>query len=248
MCERLSVPCAQSIVPGSTDDVREFAKNATFPIVVKAAKQWRLMNDRYNVKVISTQKALLELFDQIKFPENSSLVLQEYIPGEDWIYHGYCNAKIDLYVSFTGMKLLDYPPGSGSTAIGISCRNDELCFETEKLLRTISYSGIVDMDWRKDQRDGRYRLLDCNPRVGMNFRMFENIAAIDVVRAEHLDLTGRGVDCPQMVEGRKLIVEPLYVLSSIRGGRSRTAEATRSQAAKRESLLGGIARISCHSW
>ena len=50
------------------------------------------------------------------------------------------------------------------------------------------------MDWRRDERDGKYKILDCNPRVGQNFRMFENAAEIDVVRAQHLDLSGRPID------------------------------------------------------
>ena len=74
------------------------------------------------------------------------------------------------------------------------------------------------MDWRQDKRDGQYKILDCNPRVGMNFRMFENSAAIDVVRAQHLNLTGRSIDL-QMIEGRLFTVEPYYLLSYIRGGR-----------------------------
>ena len=37
------------------------------------------------------------------------MLLQEYIPGHDWIYHGYRNSKMNLYVSFTGKKPPDYP-------------------------------------------------------------------------------------------------------------------------------------------
>ena len=98
----------------------------------------------------------------------------------------------------------------------MSCRNDELCSRSEGLLRVVSYSGISDLDWRRDKRDGQYKVMDCNPRIGMNFRMFETAAAIDVVRALHLNLTGRSVNCSAMVEGRRLTVEPYYILSSIR--------------------------------
>ena len=62
-----------------------------------------------------------------------------------------------------------------------------------RFCRAIGFSGIADLDWRLDRRDGRYKLLDFNPRVGAQFRLFETDAGIDVVRALHLDLTGRPV-------------------------------------------------------
>lgn len=219
LCSKIGIPCARSAVPRSVDDVREFIENTTFPIVVKATEQWRLIDDRYNVKVMRTREALFEFCEHAKFDEPPQMLLQEYIPGDDWIYHGYCNSKMNLYVSFTGKKLLDYPPGAGATALGVSSRNEALRSQSEGVLRAISYSGISDIDWREDERDGQYRIIDCNPRIGMNFRMFESSAAIDVVRAQHLNLTGRSVDGAQMIEGRRFIVEPYCLVSSIRGGR-----------------------------
>lgn len=218
-CVRMGVPCARTIVPHSSDDVREFIEHVSFPIVAKAAEQWHLLKGGYNVKIIQTHQALLALCDQVDSEENSEMVLQEYIPGEDWIYHGYCDSKAGLYVSFTGKKILDYPPGAGSTAIGLSAGNEALLLQSEKFLRDISYSGISDMDWRRDERDGQYKLMDCNPRIGMNFQMFETSAGIDVVRAEHLNLTGHSVDPSQMIEDRRFIVEQFYFLSLVRGGR-----------------------------
>jgi D-aspartate ligase len=221
ICTEIGVPFARSIVPHSSDDVREFIDRTSFPIVVKAIEQWRLLKGRYNVKVVQTRQALVEICDQIDSTENPQMLLQEYIPGEDWIYHGYCDPTVGLYVSFTGKKLLDYPLGAGSTAIGFSCGNEALCAQSEGFLRAILYSGISDMDWRRDARDGQYKLMDCNPRVGMNFRMFENAAGVDVIRAEHLNLTGRNIDCAKMIEGRSFVVESFYILSSIRSGSAR---------------------------
>ena len=210
LCGRIGVPCPRTVVPRCADDVREFIEQTAFPIVVKAAEQWQLLSRRFNVKVMRTRKALFEFCERVGFEKPPRMILQEFIPGTDWIYHGYCNSKMNLYVSFTGKKQLDYPPGAGSTALGVSVRNEVLRSQSERLLRTISYSGISDMDWREDERDGQYKILDCNPRIGMNFRMFENSAAIDVARAQHLNLTGRSIDCSEMMEGRLFVVESFF--------------------------------------
>jgi predicted ATP-grasp superfamily ATP-dependent carboligase len=51
----------------------------------------------------------------------------------------------------------------------------------------------VDLDYRLDLRDGKYKLLDFNPRIGAQFRLFQDEGDMDVARALHLDLTGRSV-------------------------------------------------------
>jgi D-aspartate ligase len=137
-------------------------------------------------------------------------MLQEYIPEEvadDWIFHGYFDAGSECLVGFTGVKYRSFPPYFGATSYARAVANPELESESIAFLRNVGYRGIVDMDWRLDRRDGRYRLLDCNPRIGAQFRLFENTAGIDVVRAQHLDLTGREVPKAPQVEGRGFFVE-----------------------------------------
>jgi D-aspartate ligase len=211
LCKRVGIPCAQTAWPRSANDVREFIERSTFPIIVKAAEQWQLLKNRYSAVVVSSREALFDLYENTESKGRSRVILQEYIPGEDWIYHGYSNRKTDLFVSFTGKKILSHPLAAGSTALGLSRGNEILRRQSETFLRTISYSGIVDIDCRLDERNGQYKIVDCNPRVGQNFRMFESQAAIDVVRAMHLNLSGRSIECRQMVEGRLFAVESFFL-------------------------------------
>ncbi|MGA7383857.1 MAG: hypothetical protein WBW81_03915, partial [Methylocella sp.] len=199
LCAKIGIPSVRSVVPHSIDDVRAFAQGTAFPVVAKAADQWLLLHDRYSTKVIQTPRELFEFYEKIYFTEYSSTILQEYIVGVDWISHGYYNREKNIYVTFTGRKLRAYPARAGSTALGVSIGNETLRCQSERFLKAVAFSGITDIDWREDVRDGQYKILDCNPRVGQNFRMFENSAAIDVVRAQHLDLTGRCIDCAPMI-------------------------------------------------
>lgn len=219
LCTRVGIQTARSIVPRTIDDVRQFLENATFPVVLKAAEQWFLIKGKYSTKIIQDREQLFEFCKNFGEREYSKIILQEYVPGEDWVYHGYCNHEKNLYVSFSGRKLLSFPLGAGATVLGVSAMNSILCRQSEKLLRATAYSGIIDMDWRRDERDGQYKIMDCNPRVGQNFRMFESEAGIDVVRAQHLDLGGHNIDCSPMIGGRLFIVEPFYFSALIHGWR-----------------------------
>jgi D-aspartate ligase len=207
LCRGVGIPCPKYALPTSIDQVREFIGRATFPVVVKAAEHSRRLNNGKSSVIVQSPEELLALCGAADFCRLPNMILQEYIPGDDWVFHGYRNPKTDCFVGFTGKKLRSYPIFAGPTTLGLSILNEPLSRQAEEMLGAIGYSGIMDIDYRRDKRDGRYNLLDFNPRVGANFRMFEDCEGIDVVRALHLDLTGRGVQRSTMIEGRTFIVE-----------------------------------------
>jgi D-aspartate ligase len=195
LCSKLGVPGPQASFPLSRQDVAEFAARSRFPVVAKAIEAWLLPADAglRTTTIVHDPEGLLALYRRLESGPTGDLMLQEYIPrgsGEDWFFHGYCNARRECLVSFTGVKLRSYPAYAGPTTLGRSQDNKVLRGNAEELLRAIPHRGIMDLDYRLDLRDGEYKLLDFNPRVGAQFRVFEDQAAVDVVRAPHLDLTG----------------------------------------------------------
>ena len=81
-------------------------------------------------------------------------------------------------------------------------------------MKALGYTGILDLGFRYDARDGQYKLLDVNPRVGSAFRLFVAENGLDVVRALYLDLTGRPVPSAPAKESRKWLVENYDLVSS----------------------------------
>jgi D-aspartate ligase len=220
LCNKLGVPSPQVSFPISRRDVEEFAATASFPVVAKVIEAW-LVAEIAGLKsttIVHHPEGLLDLYQKLEGGPAGNLMLQEYIPrgsGQDWFFHGYCDARSDCLVSFTGVKLRSYPPYAGPTTLGVSRDNQVLRAHAEELLGAIAYRGIMDLDFRLDLRDGEYKLLDFNPRVGAQFRVFEDHAAVDVVRALHLDLTGREVRRRPQVEGRVFVLEPSDLLASV---------------------------------
>jgi D-aspartate ligase len=216
LCNEIGVPTARSLFPRSFDEVRAFAECTQFPVVVKAAEQWLPIGSAFCTKVMETRKQLSDLCERYDYRGKTRFLIQEHIPGEDWIAHGYYNSVKNIRLTFTGRKLCAYPSEAGSTAVGLSVDNVQLRHESERLLESVAYSGIVDMDWRRDARDGQYRLLDCNPRIGQNFRIFENSEGIDVALAQYLDLSQQFVKETPSIEGRLFTVESFYALALLR--------------------------------
>jgi D-aspartate ligase len=217
LCRRLGVPCPGAAFPSSWEEARDFTRSSGLPVVAKIPQPW-LIPKAARVKsstIVPTLDDLSDLYRRLGDQAASNLMLQEHIPnGEDWVFHGYCDASSTTLAGFTGVKLRSYPAYAGPTTLGRCVTNEELREQAERLFRAIAYRGIMDLDYRLDLRDGRYKLLDFNPRIGAQFRLFEDDAGIDVVRALHLDLTGRPVPRGRLLEGRSFMVETGDLLST----------------------------------
>lgn len=211
LAKRLGIPTAGAEFPQSTQDVQRFLDRAVFPVMLKGIDGTRLQA-RTGRKMVIVHSAgeLLQQYRELEDPAAPNLMLQEYIPGGDdtiWMFNGYFNARSECLAAFTGKKLRQHPVHVGATSLGIQLANETVARTTIDFMRAVSYRGILDIGYRFDARDGQYKLLDPNPRVGQTFRLFLDRDGMDVVRCLYLDLTGQPVPPIVPREGRKWIVE-----------------------------------------
>src|SRR5216683_4807846 len=118
---------------------------------------------------------------------------RQTLPDTGWIFNGYFNRKSECLIGFTGKKIRQCPVHTGSTSLGICLANEEVENTTKRFMKSIGYRGILDIGYRYDARDGTFKVLDVNPRIGATFRLFVDANGMDVVRALYLDLTEQPV-------------------------------------------------------
>ncbi|SNX63268.1 predicted ATP-grasp superfamily ATP-dependent carboligase [Streptomyces sp. TLI_55] len=210
LCVEHGIPSPTAAFPQSYDDIVAFADQARFPVVAKNREAFvRRTRPAVNGTTrIGTREGLLALARD--WGEQPAVILQEYLPreeAEDWIVHAYFDADSTPLAMFTGVKVRSWPPHAGMTANAYVVDNPELADLAARFIKQIGFTGIIDLDLRFDRRDGLYKLLDFNPRMGAQFRLFENESGVDVVRAMHLDLTGRSVPEGEQRAGHRYIVE-----------------------------------------
>ncbi|MFD9510468.1 carboxylate--amine ligase [Streptomyces mirabilis] len=210
LCVEHGIPSPAAAFPQSYEEIVAFAESARFPIVAKNREAFvRRSQPAVNGTTrIATREGLLSLARD--WGDQPGVILQEYLPreeAEDWIVHAYFDADSTPLAMFTGVKVRSWPPHAGMTANAYVVDNPELADLAARFIKQIGFSGVVDLDLRFDRRDGQYKLLDFNPRMGAQFRLFENESGIDVVRAMHLDLTGRTVPEGEQRAGHRYIVE-----------------------------------------
>jgi D-aspartate ligase len=218
LCHRLGIACPHTVFVRSREELLDLTAHMQFPVVVKGTEPWLLPRCIKSTAIVSGRQELIDYYDNFsRQAPTTTLMIQKMIPAsssEDWFVHGYCDNQSDPIAIFTGIKLRSYPAFAGPTTLARSVRNDALRHQAIQLFSVIGYRGIMDLDYRLDRRDGRYNLLDFNPRIGAQFRLFEDHDGIDVVRALHLDLTGRGIRSGPQMEGRTFIVEIQDLLAS----------------------------------
>jgi D-aspartate ligase len=219
LAESTGLATAACVVPRSKDDVSRFAERATFPVMVKAIDAERLRNRLGRTKqLIRTAAELLDVSMRALDGEAPNFLIQEFIPGEDWMFNGYFDANSDCLFGVTAKKVRRFPPQTGVTSLGI-CLWDETVYQTTiGFMKAIGYRGIVDLGYRRDSRDGQLRIFDVNPRIGCTFRLFTATNGMDVARALYLKSTGQAVPSGQAAEGRKWIVEDFDLVSALRSG------------------------------
>ncbi len=224
LCRETGVPSVKAAVPQSPEEAREFAAEAGFPLIGKLTTPWTSGRGRLrSTSILADARELDEAYGACA-AAGAGLMLQEFIPGgpgHDWFFHGYCDGDSACRPAFTGVKERSYPAHAGLTSLGRSTSNPRLRDEITQMLARLGYRGIMDLDLRWDPRDDQYKLLDFNPRIGAQFRLFEDAAGIDVVTACYLDLTGQPVPESAPVTGRGFMVEnydPISALSYWRAG------------------------------
>ncbi|MFK4144488.1 ATP-grasp domain-containing protein [Streptomyces sp. NPDC004065] len=210
LCVEHGIPSPAAAFPRTYEDIVAFAEKARFPVVAKNREAFvrRSRPAVGGTTRITTREGLLALARD--WGERPAVILQEYLPreeAEDWIVHAYFDRDATPLAMFTGVKVRSWPPHAGMTASAYVVDNPELADIAARFIKQIGFTGIIDLDLRFDRRDGQYKLLDFNPRMGAQFRLFESESGVDVVRAMHLDLTGRPVPEGEQRAGRRFVVE-----------------------------------------
>lgn len=220
LCREVGIPTPDAQFPRSRADLERYIDDrSAFPVVVKSMDP-RILRQRPNADSVSIAEdpdELLAIYDDTEDFSHPNLMLQEYIPGGPetvWMFNGYFDSQSECTFAACGRKIRQRPPSTGATTLGMCEGNDEVDHLTRRFMKEIGYTGIVDMGYRYDARDGNYKLLDVNPRMGATFRLFADQRGNDVVRAMYLDMTGQSIEATEPDLGRKWLVEPLDLWSA----------------------------------
>jgi predicted ATP-grasp superfamily ATP-dependent carboligase len=95
------------------------------------------------------------------------VLLQEYVEGEDcdiYTFCSYCDKYSNVLLHFNTQKIRQLPERTGTGIIVKSTINDDLTEPSKIMLKQLGFSGISEIEYKRDFRTGKYHLIEINPR------------------------------------------------------------------------------------
>jgi D-aspartate ligase len=162
----------------------------TFPVVVKPDRSVEFKR-RYKRQAFRCETQA-ELDDALARTEEFGPIVQELVPGGDdalYTVGSYLTRDGRALGVFSGRKLRQTPPGIGTCRVGEAVWVQEVVDSALQLLRAFGYHGLSQVEFKRDARDGRYKLMEINPRL-WQWHGLATACGVDLPRIAYADLIG----------------------------------------------------------
>jgi D-aspartate ligase len=176
--------------PRSAAEARGAAEAIGLPVLVKPEHPigFKL---RFRRQAFRCQ-TLDEVQEAYTRAEEFAPMVQELIPGgDDTLY------TIGSYVTrdgrplgvFSGRKLRQTPPGIGTCRVGEAVWVQDAVDAALRLLAGFGYFGLSQVEFKRDPRDGKFKLMEINPRL-WQWHGLATACGVDLPRIAYADLVG----------------------------------------------------------
>jgi len=235
---RHGFPVPESYIAESREDLDDVLGKVRYPVLLKPVVRSLKWEYRFPVDKILKIKSKAEL-DNIGFDLFSAtpkVLVQQWVPGRDENVH-FCLMYIDRkgreLEYCTGKKLLQWPLGTGSTAIGVTVYNEEVHRISSEVLKAAGLVGMGSLELKLSDLDNRYYITE--PTVGRNdLQSYLAVAAgVNLTRLAFFDATGRDA-APYGYKARRAVwVEEYSAFEAIKSSYNKGE-------VKVKSILGGF--------
>jgi len=168
LAEKLGIPTPRTWYPRNVEDLAQIEGH--FPVVIKPAiKEHFIYATKDKAWRADTPAQLHELFERaLRILPAEEIMIQDLIPGEGTCQYAYCsffkNGKSVAHL--TACRRRQHPLEFGRSSTYVETVESPLLAEhSEQFLSAIDYYGLVEVEYKRDPRDGQYRLLDVNGRT-----------------------------------------------------------------------------------
>ena len=122
-----------------------------------------------------------------------AFLAQEFIPGNDhnqWVCNCVFGRAHELVSAFTFRRFGLAPAHRGVTSCAVSESNGQVVSLAARVGKGLRYTGAAMLEFKFDKRDGQYKYLELNPRLGM-CNYFDTVCGVNNVYETYCLAAGR---------------------------------------------------------
>lgn len=188
LLRRLDVPHPETVEVASIDDIAAVADERLTRFFLKPADS-ESFSIRHGVKACRfTSKAqALALYERLA-DARTTFVLQEFIVGPPTCHYfvdGFVDRHGEVRARFARRRVRVNPPDLGNSSAMVSIALDEVAPAVaglDRILADLHYRGVFSAEFKRDPRDGVFKLLEINARpwwyIGFATACGVNVAAM----------------------------------------------------------------------
>jgi len=166
IADEAGVPVPHTILPYSIKDIEKSEDIIRYPCIVKPCKSHQFY-EVFNKKYFKADN-----YDQLvaayrlAVESGIKVMIQEYIPGEDHNGANYSSYfwNGEAITEYTSEKFRLSPPESGVPCVVRSKFIPEIVESGRQVLKSLGFYGYSCIEFKKDDRDGIYKLMEVNGR------------------------------------------------------------------------------------
>ncbi len=235
IAEKIGIPIPKTYYFENSDTHME-RLGITFPVILKGryglSFYKKLGKKAFLVENEEQTEECLKRINQINELENT--IIQELIPfnGENKTlsFTAFCiNGEIKTY--WMGVKLREHPIQFGTATFAESIYIEECYVNSVILLKKLNYSGVCEIEYLKDPRDGSFKLIEMNARTWLWVGLAKN-CGIDYPKYIYNHLHGIPINFPVKYDVKKkwinYLTDTIFSLKAILTGKLKVAEYLKS--------------------
>ena len=165
LAESIGVAIPPTIIPSGINPTGIALR---YPLLIKGNNGLSFYK-KYKTKgiVLENQEELAEVFTgSLKGINPEEYFIQEVLPENNkTVSVTVFSVKGEVHTYWMGLKLLEHPLRFGTATCCESVMIQELLQPAEKLLKALAYTGVCEIEFLKDSRDGEYKLIEINART-----------------------------------------------------------------------------------
>jgi predicted ATP-grasp superfamily ATP-dependent carboligase len=161
-----AVPCPATFCPQSLEEVTEISKKVDYPVIIKP----RITGGQGGIEYVNSPAELVAKYktmhDKPSIPlmlEYTYPLIQEYIPGEGCGFYALFWDSSPKAI-FALRRIREYPLTGGPSSLRESISTPDIHELGIKVLKLLQWHGVAMVEFRRDSRDGKLKLIEVNPK------------------------------------------------------------------------------------